>query len=89
MRKIKVSLLAISGIVYRVHVVLVQTIFFWIITGKFKWAIGASVSWNVVNTMLYYNYHYWFARLFKLGRENQKELTPPAIESNAVKSRTK
>ena len=70
MRQIKVSLLGVSGIVYRLHIVLIQSVFFWVITGSWKWAIGTSITWNIINTCLYYNYHYWFARLFKLGKDN-------------------
>lgn len=36
-------------------------------TGKWKWAIGTSIAWNVINTIAYYNYHYWFARMVRLG----------------------
>jgi hypothetical protein len=67
LRKIRVKLLGASGVVYRLHVILVQTIFFFILTGRWEWALGASIAWNVINTALYYNYHYWFARLFRLG----------------------
>ena len=69
MRKIRTKRLAVSGIVYRLHVILIQSIFFWILTHRWKWAISTSLAWNVLNTAVYYNYHYWFARLFKLGRE--------------------
>jgi len=67
MRKIKVNRLLISGVVYRLHIIVIQTIFFFIITGEWKWAIGTSLVWNAINTAAYYNYHYWFARLVKLG----------------------
>lgn len=68
LRKIRTGLLGVSGIVYRLHVILVQSIFFWFLTKSWKWAIGTSVAWNILNTLLYYNYHYWFARLFKIGK---------------------
>jgi len=51
-------------------VIVVQSIFFYILTGKWKWAIGTSIAWNVINTFLYYNYHYWFARIFVIGKNN-------------------
>ena len=70
LRKIRVKLLGLSGIVYRLHVILIQSVFFWILTGDWKWAIGTSLVWNILNTFLYYNYHYWFARIFKIGRDN-------------------
>jgi len=69
LRKIKLGSLGLSGAVYRVHVVLVQSLFFYALTGEWKWAIGASLAWGLINTFLYYNYHYWFARLFKIGVE--------------------
>ena len=71
MRKIKIKLLGISGIVYRFHVIIIQSIFFYFLTGKWKWAVGTSIVWNLINTFLYYNYHYWFARIFKLGKEGE------------------
>jgi len=75
LRKIKVSLLAIEGIVYRIHIIIIQSIFWYIFYGltantwEWSWAISSSLIWNVFNTALYYNYHYWFARLFKIGKD--------------------
>ena len=71
MRKIKVGLLGVSGIVYRIHVIFIQSVFLWLLTGSWKWSIGASVVWNIINTLLYYNYHYWFARFFKIGKNDK------------------
>jgi len=68
MRKIKIGLLALSGIAYRLHVIFFQSLFFYFLTGKFGWAISTSIVWNILNTFLYYNYHYWFAKFFKLGK---------------------
>jgi len=68
-RKIKIGLLGISGIVYRIHIIIIQSIFFWVLTREWKWAIGTSIVWNIINTILYYNYHYWFSRFFKLGKK--------------------
>ena len=75
LRKIKVSKLFISGIVYRLHIIILQSIFWYIFFGmttgnwRWEWAISSSIIWNLFNTLLYYNYHYWFARLVKLGKE--------------------
>ena len=30
---------------------------------------GAAVCWNIINMCLYYLYHYWFLRLFRMGNE--------------------
>jgi len=68
LRKIRVGLLLKSGVAYRVFIIGVQTCFFWIATGEFKLAISISIVWNIINMGCYYLYHYWFARLFKLGR---------------------
>jgi len=67
LRKIKTGLLIRSAITYRLSVIGIQTIFFWLITGNFKLAVGASLSWNIINMTWYWIYHYTFARLFKLG----------------------
>ena len=55
MRKIKLSTLGISGICYRLHIVVIQSVFFYLLTGEWEWAIGISITWNVINTLLYYN----------------------------------
>jgi len=73
LRKIRVKLLGISGIIYRLHVIVVQSIFFYVLAGEereWRWAIQASIAWNIINTFLYYNYHYWFARIFVIGKNN-------------------
>lgn len=72
MRQIRTKRLFLSGIVYRIHVIIAQSLFFFILTGEWQWAVSTSVIWNLVSTCLYYNYHYWFARLLKLGKEGLK-----------------
>ena len=75
LRKIRSDKLLISGIIYRLHIVLIQSVFWYVLLGlttdvwEWKWAIGSSLLWNVFNTLLYYNYHYWFARVCKLGKD--------------------
>jgi len=39
------------------------------ILGALKYALGVSLLWNIINTALYFLYHYIFARIFKLGKE--------------------
>lgn len=68
MRKVKITVLLISGLVFRTHIITAQILFFWLLTGQWKWAITSSLSWNLVNTVLYYNFHYWLARIFKVGK---------------------
>jgi hypothetical protein len=70
-RKIKLDLLLKSGLVYRLLILLVQTIFLWATTGKLKVAFGASVIWNGINLLFYYLYHYLFYRMFKMGKTEQ------------------
>lgn len=62
--------MCINGLVYRTHIILLQSLFFWLLTHQWKWAIGTSLAWNCVNMCLYYNYHYWFAKLFKMGKQD-------------------
>jgi hypothetical protein len=71
MRKIKVRRLLVSGLVYRLFIILVESITLKVITGQWKWAIGTSLILNVVSLCAYYIYHYWFARLVKLGVNNK------------------
>lgn len=68
LRKIRLKILGWQGIIYRLFIILCNTIFFWILTGEFRIAITISIGWNIINMCLYYLYHYFFARAFKLGR---------------------
>lgn len=68
-REIRINVLALQGIIYRVFIIVCQTIFVWVLTGRFKLAVSFSLVWNVVNMMLYYLFHYTWARMFKLGCE--------------------
>ncbi len=68
-RKIRIGLLFQSGIAYRLFVTGVQACFFWAITGEPKLAVSISIIWNILNMACYYVYHYFFASMFKLGRE--------------------
>jgi len=70
-RKIKVSLLLKSGLIYRVFVICCNALFFWlgVKPAMEKYGpIGASLIWNSINMCLYYLYHYIFLRLFKFSR---------------------
>ncbi len=69
-RKINLELLLKSGVVYRLFVLIAQTLFLWAVTGELKPALGASVIWNGVNLLLYYAYHYVFYRMFEMGKTN-------------------
>ena len=71
LRNINIKLLGINGLLYRLHVLLLQFIFFWLVTGKWGWSIGISTVWSGINMILYYNWHYWFARLFTIGKINE------------------
>ena len=74
LRKIKLKVLLLEGVLYRIHIIIIQSIFWYLLFGyttgvwEWSWAISSSVLWNICNTILYYNYHYWFARIFKMGK---------------------
>lgn len=73
LRRIRNRRLLISGIVYRVLVIFINGIFFWLGVRACLDAvgpIGASLIWNAINMIIYFTYHYPFARLFKLGVDN-------------------
>jgi len=76
MRRIRTGVLARSAVAYRVSVVAIQTVFFWVATGRFALALGTSLGWNAVNMAWYWLYHYTFARLVPLGREEKPESPP-------------
>ena len=57
-------------IIYTLHVIVIQSIFFYLLTHNWRWAIETSIAWNVINTLVYCNYRYWLARLIKMGMNN-------------------
>ena len=73
LRRIRIKALFVSGMVYRLHIIILQSVFWYFFFGltndiwTWKWAVSSSLAWNAVNTFLYYNYHYWFSRFVKLG----------------------
>lgn len=79
LRKIKCKKLLIGGLLYRLHIILIQSVFWYLFYGYvakawvWEWAIGSSIIWNTLNTLLYFNWHYWFARMVKLGVNRDEE----------------
>jgi len=82
-RKIRIWILACQGIVYRCFIICCNTTFFLIgirsmsnifgevsFTNALKYAFGVSLTWNVINTVLYFLFHYIYARMYKLGTNN-------------------
>lgn len=72
-RRIRTSRLLVSGVVYRVLVVLCDMLFF--VVGlepalEHYGLLGAAVLMNVVSLIVYYAYHFSFAKLFRLGRNS-------------------
>ena len=68
LRKIKLGLLGISGIIYRCYAIIIQSIVLWILTGEWKFAISVSFAMNLLSTAIYFSYHYWFARIFEMRK---------------------
>ena len=67
-REIKIRLLLISGICYRLFITGIEILFLRLLTGDWALAIKGSILWNILNVGLYYIYHYFFAKMFKIGR---------------------
>lgn len=75
LRKINLKRLLFSGIIYRVFVIFCNALFFWIGIEYLLLEYGAFLSaviWNLINMTLYYLYHYWFLRFFKMGINENK-----------------
>ena len=72
LRKIKLGLLGISGVIYRCYAILIQTVVLGFLTGEWKTALEISIGWNILSTALYYNYHYWFARIFEMRKDEER-----------------
>lgn len=68
-RRIKISRLLLGGLFYRLHIVAAHTLFLYFFYGEWKLAFGTSALWSVVNMGLYYNFHYWFYRTVRLGKD--------------------
>lgn len=74
LRKINIKRLAWSGIIYRLFIILCNSLFFLLGVEYLLEQYGAIVSaliWNAINMMLYYLYHYWFLRFFKMEKVNK------------------
>lgn len=74
LRKIRTGLLLKSAFCYRIFIIIMQSIFWWIWTRKLKLAVSMSIIWNICNMGLYFSYHYIFARMFRLGKKNKREI---------------
>jgi hypothetical protein len=70
-RKIRTRRLLYSGLVYRLVTVVVETVALKLITGQWAQTIGLVSALTLINLVTYYTYHYWFARLVKLGVNNR------------------
>lgn len=76
-RKIKLGMLLTRGVFYRLFIILCNALFnlialkyfIQLLTNNLGLAFGYSIIWNLVNTGLYYLYHYIFDRNFKMGRK--------------------
>lgn len=68
-RKIKVKVLAIQGLVYRVFIIGCAFLFFLLLTKDMEAAFKISIGWSAVNMILYYGFHYVWAKRFKVGKE--------------------
>lgn len=47
-----------SALVYRGYVIVAHTLFYGYLTGRWKWALGTTGIWAVINTAMYVTYHY-------------------------------
>ena len=59
LRSIKIKTLASSAIIYRLSAIIIHTGWFWLITGKLKFAFGVSIAWNIIAMIWYWLYHYY------------------------------
>jgi hypothetical protein len=68
-REIRLKTLLWQGMAYRLFSILVRDLgFFWIILGDLGRAIGVSLAASAVDMVFYYLFHYFWARVFRLGR---------------------
>ena len=68
-RKIRVELLLVQTVLYRLFVLFCNAAFFYMILGDMAKAISFSVVWNLINMGLYFLFHFTWGKMFKLGKE--------------------
>lgn len=80
LRKIRKGRLLVSGLVYRSLVVCCDAIFLAVaidVALDRLGNVGTAVTMNIMTLIVYYAYHYAFARLFKLGINDDGEEVVP------------
>jgi hypothetical protein len=70
LRKVRLDLLIWKAIAYRIFVLCTQMIFMWILTHDLTFSVGVSIAWNILNTAEYFGFDYIFARLYKVGKND-------------------
>lgn len=73
LRKINNERLFWSGVFYRLFIIVCNSIFFLLgiqyLLDNYG-AIISAITWNIINMGLYYFYHYWFLRFFKMEEDS-------------------
>ena len=59
-----------SGICYRCCILVATAISLNIFLTKVANPLALALYINIINMMVYYIYHYWFLKFFKMGGEN-------------------
>ena len=76
-RRIKTGLFLINGVCYRIYVIIFQTILWFVFNGLIhsNWilsvAVNTSLIYNIFSTILYYTWHYFFLKKFKIGKNGE------------------
>lgn len=71
-RKINLGRLVTSGFAYRGFILVLSSTYFSIASGKWKWAIPASLGWAAINTVAYFGFHYLQCRAFPVAVETKE-----------------
>ena len=59
------------ALAYRIHNILIWTVILGFVTNRWKLAVGAGLIVNIINTLLYFHFHFWFQKLEdRFGKEN-------------------
>lgn len=69
LRKINIKRLISCGVIYRIIVILFNTLFFASLSLDDINPFLAAILWNSINMSMYFIYHSIFLKLFKMGKD--------------------
>lgn len=66
-RHISLKVLALEGIFYRLHNLVLGAVVFYIFFQDATIAFSGSLAINILHTAFYYHFHFWWSRYVMIG----------------------